>query len=379
MTHARLVVANLGRNKRRTALTMLSVAVAFFLFATLRSVVTALQGVVDVGSETRLVTTSATGITFPLPQAHAQRIAAVDGVRSVTWANWFGGTYVDPRNFFAQFAIDAESYLDMYPEMKIPEDQRKAFLAERTAALVGSGLMERFGWHLGQTVTLQGTIFPGDWAFTIRAVYTPDDPSFGDEIFHFHYDYLYERTNRRVSPGWFMLELDDPSRAARVSQQVDELFENSTAPTKTETEKAFQSSFVTMWGNVTGLVKAIGTAVFFAILLVAANTMMMAARERVGEVAVMKTLGFRNGTLFGIVLAEAITICLVGGALGLALARSTVGSVRLMQSIIPGFAIDAGTMAFGAALAVVLGTLTGVVPAVQASRLSVVDALRRVE
>lgn len=379
MTHARLVVANLGRNKRRTALTVLSVAVAFFLFATLRSVVTALQGVVDVGSETRLVTSSATGITFALPQAHAQRIAALDGVQSVSWANWFAGTYIDPRNWFAQFAIDAESYLDMYPEMKIPPDQREAFLAERTAALVGSGLMERFGWRLGQTVTLQGTIFPGDWEFTIRAVYTPDDPSFGDELFHFHYDYLYERTNHRVSPGWLMIKLDDPGQAARVSQEVDALFENSTAPTKTETEKAFQASFVTMWGNVGGLVQAIGTAVFFAILLVAANTMMMAARERVGEVAVMKTLGFQDRALFGFVLAEAITISVVGGAAGLALARFTVGSARMIQSVIPGFAIGAGTVAFGVVLALILGTLTGVIPAWQASRLSVVEALRRVE
>jgi putative ABC transport system permease protein len=176
-----------------------------------------------------------------------------------------------------------------------------------------------------------------------------------------------------------MIKLDDPSQAARVSQEVDALFENSTAPTKTETEKAFQASFVTMWGNVGGLVQAIGTAVFFAILLVAANTMMMAARERVGEVAVMKTLGFQDGTLFGIVLGEAITISVVGGAMGLSLARFTVGSARMIQSVIPGFAIGAGTVAFGVVLAVVLGTLTGVVPAWQASRLSVVEALRRVE
>jgi len=378
MRYARLVLANIFRNKTRTILTTLSVAVAFFLFATLQSVVAALDAASEVGSEIRLVTSSASGITFPLPQAHVQRIAAVEGVRSVSWSNWFGGIYIDASNFFAQFAIDSESYLDMYPELIIPEDQKQAFLTERTAALVGSGLMERFGWRLGQTVTLQGTIFPGDWEFTIRAVYTPENPSFGDEMFHFHYDYLFERTNRQVTPGWFVMQLDDPEAAARISQQIDGIFENSTAPTKTETERAFQAGFVTMWGNIGLLVQVIGTAVFFAILFVAANTMMMAARERVGEVAVMKTLGFQDGTLFGIVLAEAITLCVGGAAMGLALARVTLGNARQIQSIIPGFTISLTTLLMGTAIAIMLGMLTGLIPALQAARLSVVEALRRV-
>ena len=296
----------------------------------------------------------------------------------MSWANWFGGVYIDSRNFFAQFGIDAETYLPMYPEIDLPEDQRQAFMTERTAAIAGSGLMERFGWRLGQTVTLQGTIFPGDWDFTIRVVYTPEDPSFGDEMFFFHYDYLYERTNRLVTPGWFVLQLDEPDAAARISLDIDNMFENSTAPTKTETEKAWQDGFVTMWGNVGFLVQAIGTAVFFAILFVAANTMMMAARERVGEVAVMKTMGFQNGVLFGIVLAEAIVICVVGAGLGLSLARVMLGSARSIQSVLPGFTIEVETLALGVAIAVVLGTLTGIIPAVQAARLSVVEALRRV-
>ncbi len=378
MRYARLVLANIGRNKSRTILTVLSVAVAFFLFASLRSVLTALEAASEVGSESRLVTSAASGITFPLPEAHTQRIRAVEGVGSVSWANWFGGVYIDSRNFFAQFGIDAETYLPMYPEIDLPEHQRQAFMTERTAAIAGSGLMERFGWRLGQTVTLQGTIFPGDWDFTIRGVYTPEDPSFGDEMFFFHYDYLYERTNRRVTPGWFVLQLDEPDAAARISLDIDNMFENSTAPTKTETEKAWQAGFVTMWGNVGFLVQAIGTAVFFAILFVAANTMMMAARERVGEVAVMKTMGFQNGVLFGIVLAEAIVICVVGAGLGLSLARVMLGSARSIQSVLPGFTIEVETLALGVAIAVVLGTLTGIIPAVQAARLSVVEALRRV-
>jgi len=381
MKFARLVLANLGRSKRRTILTALSVAVAFFLFASLRSILTTLDASAEVGSEVRLIASSATGITFALPQAHVNRIQAIEGVRNVSWSNWFGGIYIDQRNFFAQFAIDAETYLPMYPDLLVAEDQRRAFMEERTAALVGAGLMERFGWQLGQTVTLQGTIFPGDWDFTIRAVYTPENPSLGDESFYFHYDFLYEAFSgggQQVTPGWFIVQLDDPDRAASISSRLDALFENSSDPTKTETERAFQAGFVTMWGDVSVLVRAISTAVFFAILLVAANTMMMAARERVGEVAVLKTLGFQNGTLFGIVLAEAMAICLVGGVVGLGLAAMMLTSARPIQSILSGFTVDPGTLWLGLAIAAALGAVTGIVPALQASRLSVVEALRRV-
>ena len=378
MKFTRLVWANLFRNKRRTLLTVLSAAVAFFLFGTLRSLITTLDAVSEVGSEARLVTSSASGITFVLPQAHAQRLETFDGVRSVSWANWFGGYYVDPSDFFAQFAIEAETYLAMYPEILIPEEQVEAFLRERTAAIAGVGLMERFGWRLGQSVTLKGTIFQGDWEFTIRAVYTPENPSFGDEAFLFHYDYLYERTDGRISPGWFVLQLEDPDQAAAVASQIDAVFENSTAPTKTETERAWQTGFVTMWGNIGFLVRAVGTAVFFAILLVAANTMMMAVRERVHEVAVMKTLGFRDGTLFGIVLGESVTIMLVGGMLGLLGARMAFAGDNPMNAFFPGFAVQWGTIALGLVIATLLGLVSGAVPALQAARLSVVQALRRV-
>jgi putative ABC transport system permease protein len=378
MKFVRLVWVNLMRNKRRSILTALSVAVALFLFGTLRSVETALQAAGDVGSEARLITRSAIGITFPLPEAYAQRLRALEGVRSVSWANWFGGVYVDTKNFFAQFAVDAETYFPMYPEMAIPDDQLTAFMGERTAAIAGSGLMERFGWRLGQTVTLQGTIFPGDWDLVIRGVYTPDDPSFGDESFFFHYDYLLERTNRQITPGWFALQLDDPNAAAEVSTRIDQVFENSTAPTKTETERAFNTGFITMWGNVSFLVRAVGTAVFFAILFVAANTMMMAARERVNEVAVLKTLGFGDGLLAALVLVEAGVITLVGGVLGIAGAKLMFGPSNPVNTFVPGFAVEWKTVLLGLAIALTLGLVSGLVPAWQAGRLSVVEALRRV-
>lgn len=378
MKFARLVWINLLRNKRRTVLTITSVAVAFFLFGTLRSVLTTLDAATEVGSEARLVTTSSSGITFPLPQAHAQRLLATDGIRSVSWANWFGGYYTDPNDFFAQFAIDAETYLSMYPDIQIPEEQTVEFLRERTAAIVGVGLMEKYGWQIGQTVTLKGTIFPGDWEFTIRGVYTPGNPSYSDAAFFFHYKYLYEATDGGISPGWYVLELEDPDRAAELASRIDASFENSSGPTKTETERAWQTGFVTMWGNVSFLVRSIGTAVFFAILLVAANTMMMAVRERVNEVAVMKTLGFQNGTLFGIVLAESVVITLVGGSIGLFTARAAFTGNNTMNQFFPGFGVQWGTIALGLAIATLLGFISGAVPAMQSARLSVVQALRRV-
>ena len=377
MKYARLVWVNLLRNKRRTILTLLSVAVALFLFSTLRSVVTALDAVEEVGSETRLITRSSKGITFSLPPAYFERLRAQDGVQGVSWAVWFGGVYVDERNFFAQFAVDVDTYLSMYPEMRIPDDQRVAFEQERTAALVGTGLMERFGWSLGQTVTLQGTIFPGDWEFTIRAVYEPDDPAFGEQLFFFHYDYFYERTGWAIA-GWYILQLEDPDDAPNVIARVDQMFENSSDPTETETERAFNAGFVTMWGNIGFLVRAIGTAVFFAILLVSANTMMMAARERIGENAILKTLGFPDSLISVLVLAEAVTITLLGGALGVFASKVMFGPGNPVNNVIPGFEVTVETVTLGLGIAALLGIVSGIVPAWQALRLSVVESLRRV-
>lgn len=378
MKYARLVWMNLMRRKGRTLLTALSVMVAMFLFAALRSVLTTLKASEKIGSESRLVVTNNIGFTFPLPESYANRIAAVEGVKAVTWANWFGAQYVDDKNFFAQFAVDAESYFPMYPEIQVPPEQFKAFMQERTAAIVGKGLMERFGWRLGQTITLKGTIFPGNWDFVIRGVYVPTDPSYGDQSLYFHYKYLYEMSNHQISPGWYMLQLTDPSRAPEVSKAIDAMFKNSSAPTKTETERAMQAGFVTMWGNVAFLVRAVGTAVFFAILSVAANTMMMAARERVNEVAILKTVGFGDGLLASLVMIEALVITVLGGAIGLFGAKAIIDNSQALNSFFPGFSVTMGTIGLGLAIAAVLGLVSGAIPAWRAGKLSVVDALRHV-
>src|SRR6185369_4978371 len=275
---------------------------ALFLFANLRTVTTTLNAGSQESSASRMITQNATAFVIPLPMSYAQRLKSVPHVTDVTWANWFGGKYGDGKKFFAQFAIDPESYLKIYPEIQVAEDQKQAFLKERSAAIVGEGLVRAFGWKVGQNVTMQGTIFPGDWTFTIRGIYHPTLKEYGNDSFMFHYDYLYEREPTRVQPGWFILRIDDAEQGPNVAKTIDDQFRNSPYPTKTGTEKAFAAGFAGMWGNVKLLMGTIGMAVVFAILLVTANAMMMNQRERTGEVAVMKTVGFSDRRIFVLVI-----------------------------------------------------------------------------
>ena len=375
-----LVLANLGRHKRRTLLTIASVALALFLFASLRTVVTTLDRAAQFGSARRLVTVNSTGIVFPLPLSYGNRLQAMKGITAVTWANWFGGRYGDNKRFFAQFAVDPTSYLAMYPEIALPQDQKEAFIRERSSAIVGRRLLDVFGWRLGQNVTVQGTIFPGDWTFTIRGVYTPSDPVINDDMLLFHHDYLEERVGRPGIAGWYVLQIADANNAAGIAKTIDDQFRNSTAPTKTGTEQAFNASFATMWGNVSLLMGTIGMAVVFAILLVTANAMMMSARERTGEVAVLKTIGFTDRTLFGLVMLEAGIVSLTGALIGLGGAKLLYRATNFSAAgFLPGFDVTANTLVLGAGVALLLMLASGLVPAVRAARLPVVQALRTVE
>jgi putative ABC transport system permease protein len=380
MKYLALVLANLRRHRWRTVLTIASVALALFLFASLRTVVTTIAATARFGGARRLVTTNATGIVFPLPLAYANRLAAVPGVEAVSWANWFGGRYGDGKRFFANFAVDAESYLAMYPEIQLPPDQRAAWLQDRSSAIIGRRLLDVFGWRLGQNVTLQGTIFPGDWTFTIRGVYTPSDAVINDDMLLFHHALLDERIGRAGIAGWYVLQIDAPDHAATIAKAVDDLFRNSSDPTKTGTEQAFNASFATMWGNVSLLMGTIGTAVVFAILLVTANAMMMSARERTGEVAVLKTIGFPDRTVFGLVMLEAGAITLIGALLGLGAAKLLYRATNFNAAgFLPGFDVTTGTLLLGAAIALFLMLASGLVPALRAARVPVIQALRRVE
>ena len=393
-----LVLVNLGRNKLRTTLTLLSVVVALFLFCALRGVLDTLAASIRVGSEARLVTRNAISLIFPLPLSYRERLLAIPGVRSVSYANWFGGRDPnDPGNFYAQFACDAETHLPIYEAdveiiaadslampLPVPQgvDPKLAmFMSERDACIVGESLFKRMKWRLGQKVPVSGTIFPGTWTFTIRAVYHAKDPAFGEESMLFHWKYLSERgMGGQGIVGWYVLQLSDPSRAGEITQTVDALYANSGASTHTETERAFQAGFVSMYGNVPFLVGVIGIAVVFAILLVAANTMMMATRERTAEFGVMKTLGFADATLFRLILIEAGIITFGGGTLGALLAKLVIEGSRFnMGGFLPPMTITWNTVAIGVAVAVLMGATSGIIPALQASRLRIVDALRRVE
>jgi putative ABC transport system permease protein len=375
-----LLRSNLFRHKRRTFLTIASVALALFLFASLRTVITTIGAAAQFGSARRLVTTNATGFVLPLPVAYANRLAALPGIEKVTWANWFGGLYGDGKRFFANFAVDAKSYMELYPEMSVPPDQMEAFLQDRAGALIGARLTGIFGWKVGQNVTLRGTIYPGDWTFTIRGIYTPTDPAINDDAMMFHFDYLDERNNRAGQVGWYIMQIDRPENAAQIAKAVDDMFRSSSAPTKTGTEQAFNASFATMWGNIGLLMNTIGLAVVFAILLVTANAMMMSARERTRELAVLKTIGYSDKLLFGLVLAEAGVITLTGAVLGLGAAKVLYKSTNFNAAgFLPGFDVTWTTIVLGAIIALLLMLASGIIPATRAARLPVVTALRGVE
>ncbi len=378
-----LIWRNMLHSRRRTFLTIGSITVALFLFCTLRSVITAFDAAVDVADASRLIVRRSTSLVFPLPLAYRDRIAALDGVTGVSYANWFGGEYQDPKNFFAQFAVDSKTYFNLYPELVIPPDQMAAFQNERTACVIGEGLAKKFGWKLGDTVPLTGTIymFPGgeEWRFNVRAIYKPKTPDVDANTMYFHWDYLNQTMGDPALVGIYVIKLADASLAPVVARAVDDRFANSPAETKTETEEAFQMGFISMMGNVSFLVMAIGSAVLFAIFLVTFNTMMMAARERNGEIAVMKTLGFTDTLILGLIVTEATLIALAGGVLGCGGAWALFSVINFTGGgIIPNFYVKLQTLGLGLAVSIAMGVLSGVIPAVQASRLRIVEAFRQV-
>jgi len=320
----RLIWKNAIRNRRRTILTILSVTVSIFLFCSLQAILDKLNQL-GRGSDTshlRVVVRRATGLTQPLPVAYKQRIAAVPGVKYVISANWFGGIYVDERNFFANLAMDTQDFENIYDEYNIAPDALARWKQERSAALVGHKLMEQYGWKLGDRVTLKGTYYPVNLEFIIRATYTAPNPS-EERAFFFHWEYFDEALGRPGQAGTFLVKVDRPEDVPRVMDAVDRTFHNTDAETKTETEQAFNLNFVSMLGNIKLLINAISLAVIFTVLLVAANTMAMAIRERTAEVAVLKTVGFRRHTILALLVGESVLIALLGGILGTVGASTT--------------------------------------------------------
>jgi putative ABC transport system permease protein len=379
--YLRYVVAHLARAKRRTFLTVSSIALALFLFCTLRTVMTSFDAALRASDDTRLVVRHAASLVFPLPLAYRDRLAQIQDVEHVGYGNWFGGFYQDPKNQIAEFAVDVKNFFLIYPEILLPADQRRAFEGERTACLIGRGLAKKYGWKLGDVVPITGTIYPGEWRLTVRGIYAGKTEDIDENTIFFNWEYLNESMPdvRKNWVGIYWLRLHSASQAPAVSDRVDAMFENSPQPTKTETEKAFQAGFLSMMGNVSMLLTILGSAIVFAIMLVTVNTMLMAARERTTEIAVLKTLGFSNRLILMLVGAEAVLLSLAGGIVGSAAAYVIFRNVDFTGGgMFSNFRVLPETIGFGLLLAVFLGLLSGLVPAIQASRLQIAGALRKV-
>ena len=379
-----LVWHNLLRRKTRTTFTLLSIIVTFVLFGMLSVIRVAFTLGVDVAGADRLTTIHSVSIIQLLPESYLERIRAVPGVTHATHATWFGGVYQDPTNFFAQMAVEPEDWLAMYPEFVVADDVRAAWLADRTGALVGRSLADRFGWSAGDRIPLQGTIFRpqggGAWEFNLVGFYDGAEPGVDTTQFFFHRDYLAETFGDRPFGlvGWYVERIADPEKAVEVAEAIDVRFANSPAETKTATEKAFMQAFASQIGDIGSIMTAILIAVLFTILLVAGNTMAQSIRERTSELAVLKTLGFSNARVVMLVLAESCAIAGVGGAIGLALAWLITQQGDPTNGMLPAFFLPTRDFVFGAGLVAVLGLTTGLLPAVQAMRLKIVDALRKV-
>lgn len=380
MKFLRLIIKNVGRNKRRTVLTILSVAVSVFLLATMQAVIAALGGISELtGGEYRVIVRRNTSIADSMPEAYRQKIEQVPGVVATCPSNWFGGIYKEdkPQYMFAQFFVDPKTLFDVQFESEISAEEKAAFQRERTAAVVGKKLADKYGWKLGDVIELKGAIYPLDVRLTIRGIYTgPHDTSF-----YFHRDYVEEAFGNPGNVGQYRVRIDSPDNAARVMEQIDSMFKNSAAPTKTETEAAFAASFVSMLGNVKGLITGVGLIVVFTITLIGANTMAMSTRERFTEVAVMKALGFRPATILTLLLSEAVLIALLGGVLAVIAATvfyQFVGLGDMLAIFLQNFKIGADTIAIALGASALIGLVSGGIPAWNAARIRIVDGLRRV-
>jgi putative ABC transport system permease protein len=377
-----LVLKSARRSKRRTLLTVSSVAIAVFLFAALRAVLDGFNAGAEASSSTRIVTIRSTSLIFQMPISHLEAIKSTPDVQDVTWANWFGGIYKDPKNFFGQLAIEPESYLRMYPEIRLTPDEKKAFLDDRTGCIVGDGLAKIYGFKVGDRITLKvgiPTYGRQDYDFTVRAIYRSGGAAVNDQTMMFQWKYVDERSLLKGQIGWYITQIAHPDQAAQVSGAIDQKFANSSYETKTDTERAFQSSFVSMFGNLNLLLGSISLAVVITTLFVAGNTMAMSVRERTTEIAVMRTLGFPAATIFMLVAGEGLMMSIIGGIVGAGLARAIVNPDFLNAGgFIPQIGVNTGNMITAIGLSALIGVLAGLIPATMASRLKIVDALRRV-
>jgi len=378
------VFRNVFRAKLRSTLTIVGLIIAILAFGLLQTVVRAWYAGADAASATRLITRNAISLTFSMPVYYRDKIRSVPGVTSVSVSNWFGGVYKEPKNFFAQFAVDAPTYFPMYPEFVFDTEQYQAFMRDRRGAVIGRQLAELYGFKVGDVIPLKSGIYPGSWEFNVRAIYDAKDETTITRQMYFHYDYLNEQL-KRTAPrrgdlaGVFVVGINEGQAAPNISRVIDAEFKNSLAETLTETEKAFTLGFVAMIETIVVAIEGVSYVVILIIMAVAANTMAMTARERLSEYATLKALGFKPGAVAAMIIGEAFLLAALGAGLGMLLTPIVVkGFHAATVSVFAKMPLVAQTFYLQAACAVAVGMVAGIVPAIRAARVKIVDGLRHV-
>jgi putative ABC transport system permease protein len=380
----KLILRNVFRHKLRTGLTVLGITIAILAFGLLRTVVDAFYAGVDASSASRLVTRNSISIIFYLPLSYKDKIRQVEGVQLVSWGNWFGGIYIEEKNFFANFAVDPKTYLELYPELVMPPDQKNAFLRDRKGFVAGRKLADRFKWKIGDTVTLRGTIFPGQWDFVMRGIYRGRDKTVDETTFFFHWDYLNENVKKIAARrgdqvGFYMIGVTKPEIAAEVAVNIDKAFSNSIAETLTETEKAFNLGWIAMSQAIVVAIQLVSFVVIFIIMAVMINTMAMSARERIGEYAIFKTLGYGGWHIAGLIFGESIVISMIGCLFGIIFTYPAAGAFGAqLSAFFPVFNVAHETLYMDIAAALSIGIVAGIFPTWRSIKIRIADGLRRI-
>jgi putative ABC transport system permease protein len=383
----RLILKNAGRHKLRSALTVLGIAIAVMSFVFLRTIVTAWSYGVEASAANRMIVRHSVSFIFPLPLAYRDQIARVPGVTAISYANWFQGVFKDPadfKNFFPRLAVDPETFFTVYPEYLVPPDQMTAFLNERNACIVGEKIAREHGFKIGDIIPIEGDIYPGKWEFVVRGIYRGKDPTADETQMFFHWKYLDERIGqeqpaRAGNIGWYIFLVSDPASMPAIARSIDDQYRNSRAGTKTETEREFQQSFVSMSSAIISSLEAISLVIIGIILLVLANTIVMSARERTREYAVLKTLGFSPGHVVGLIGGESLLIGLAGGALGLLLAYPICAAFATgFPTFFPVFTIAPWTIALAVGVALFAAVVAALFPVFRALRISIAEGLRTI-
>ncbi|HEX9250685.1 MAG TPA: FtsX-like permease family protein [Ignavibacteriaceae bacterium] len=379
----KLIFKNSLRHKLRTSLTILGIAIAVIAFVLLRTVVTAWYAGVEASAADRLIVRQAVSFIFPLPYAYKEKIENISGVQTVSYANWFQGVYIDKDQFFARLAVDAETFFDVYPEFVLTKQELAKFKAERNGCVVGEDIAKKYNLKLGDVMTIDGDIYPGQWEFVIRGIYKPRDKTTDATQMVFHWKYLDERM-REESPirggdvGWYIIKIKDPNQSGSISEQIDALFKNSRAETKTETERAFQQGFVQSTSAIITSMNVLSFVIIGIIMLVLGNTMIMSARERTREYAVFKTIGFSGNHIIGLIMGESFLISAFGAAVGLILTFPIVASFQkfIPKGFFPVFEIETITIVFAVLSALLIGIAASIFPIQRALKTSIVEGFR---